>query len=427
MSAGDVGTVTIDGNGIVFLTGSIHADKLSAGTDPNNSNDYYFLVITPGFGTVLQDYLKTQVHGVRVVADPQNLTPAAGDDDLINLGGTLFPGSVGIQGGAGSDLIIASDGDDAIFGGTGANVIYGGPGSDTISDEGANSTLRAGTGDDVVFSNLGNNVLVGALGNDQLISNTGNDTLRGSGGNNTLNAGTGDDLLLGGLGNNFLEGGVGRDTLIGGSGNNTLLGGTGDSYLAGNWENFLPYQGDNLNLPGNGSDSITGNGANDTIASNGGNDTITANGAGTYYAVNNPSAQFVNSQPGIGTSENDILSGAATQTITINLTIRVVQQDGTLRTVDIPSGAGSSPNGTSVARTTDANGTVVFQSSGARTFTLGDFFHHWAVNFSPVGVGRFTTRGGGHSYSMTVNGIANSLFDAYPVVDGDTIVVMFHI
>ncbi len=419
--------------GLVHVIGTEVSDMISAGTDPNNSNNYYFLVITPGQGTVLQSYLKTSVTGVRVTADPISSSPnPAGDADQINLGGTPFPGSVGIQGGVGADTIIGSDGGDAIFTGTGTgSIIYGVGGDDTISGEGANQTLRGGTGNDLVYAGSGNNVLAGGAGDDRLVGSTapgaGNDTLRGGLGNNTLNAGNGDDELIGGLGSNLLDAGglPGHDTLMGGGGNNSIIGGTGASYMSGNWEGFLSYQGQNLGLT-SGNDTINAGSTNDQIASSAGTDSITGSNGSTYFAVNNTSATLVGT-PGAGVAENDVLTGAPVQTTTINLTINVVQSNGSTLAVQIPSGAGDSPNGTSVASATDANGTVVFSSSSARTFTLADFFRHWGVFFTRNGVGQFSTRGGGHTLTMTVNSVDNAQFQNYVPQTGDNVVITYHI
>ena len=97
-----------------------------------------------------------------------------------------------------------------------------------------------------------------------------------------------------------------------------------------------------------------------------------------------------------------------------------------LQPVYIPQGAGASPLGTSVARSIDASGDVVFQSGSARTFTLGDFFDHWGVSFGASGIGQYAVRPGSSMMTMTVNGENNTEFGAYPVQNGDNIVITFY-
>ena len=86
---------------------------------------------------------------------------------------------------------------------------------------------------DILTGNGGNDLLQGMQGNDILRGGEGKDILDGGVGNDKLIGGAGDDLMRGRSGNDVLLGGKGNDTLIGGSGNDTLLGGSGNDKLIG--------------------------------------------------------------------------------------------------------------------------------------------------------------------------------------------------
>ena len=73
----------------------------------------------------------------------------------------------------------------------------------------------------------------------------------------TLDGGDGDDLITGGDGNDIIIGGAGNDTVSGGRGNDTILLGEGDDTVIWN--------------PGDGRDTIEGQGGTDTLIFNGAN------------------------------------------------------------------------------------------------------------------------------------------------------------
>ena len=75
------------------------------------------------------------------------------------------------------------------------------------------------------------NTIVGGDANDILLGEDGNDILKGGAGNNTLVGGPGDDTLIGGNGNDRLYGGPGNDILSPGAGDNYIQGGTGDDTI----------------------------------------------------------------------------------------------------------------------------------------------------------------------------------------------------
>jgi Ca2+-binding RTX toxin-like protein len=125
------------------------------------------------------------------------------------------------------------------------------------------STIQGSSSDDT---------LVGSIGDDQLFGNDGNDSLSG---------GNGNDLLSGGDQNDQLDGGQGRDTYDGGAGNDTLiydpvdlLGSSSVVYDGGSGVDTLKFNGagqaldlttveqtkiagiENIDLTGNGNNSL---------------------------------------------------------------------------------------------------------------------------------------------------------------------------
>lgn len=425
-------TITIN-NGSVLITGTNGSDTIAGGVDPADSSDDYFLIQTYGQPTVEQYYPISAVTGLTIDCDPIGSTPPGADDDLVNLGGDNFGFAETVNGGNGSDTIIGQQGPNQINTGIGSNhnIVYGSIGNDTLTSYGSDDTLRSGGGTDTIQAGSGNNVLVGGKDGSDLIAGIGWDTLRAGRGNSTLIGGQGASagtLMLGGFGNDYLDGvGSSNDTMIAGSGLETLLAGTGIYFMDAGWDSYLILSGGGTLPASMGTDSVIGtNTYRDTIVSSGGTPQLLGGGDPTLWDVNNTGATLQNFGIGDFLAENDTVNlNAPTTTLTVHLTI--VDQNGTTSTdVAIPDGAGDSPNGTSAVRTTDANGTIVFQTNATRTFTLADFFNHWGVAFDSTGVGQFVASpGSGHTLSMTVNGVNNTQFGAYPVQNGDNIVITF--
>ncbi|WP_254508263.1 beta strand repeat-containing protein [Anatilimnocola floriformis] len=157
-----------------------------------------------------------------------------------------------IIGGAGSDQINASGGDNVVWGDTlgeqdlntggndvlsslgGNDVMYGGGGNDQLFPGAGNDYVHAGQGDDVVSAGAGNDRVFGSGGNDQLYGDEGDDVLVGGSGSDTLVGRTGDDLLIGGVGSDALNGDEGSDLLIAGDvtiSGSTLVGDASDLAL----------------------------------------------------------------------------------------------------------------------------------------------------------------------------------------------------
>ena len=124
-----------------------------------------------------------------------------------------------VDGGAGNDIIYASNLGDNIFGGAGNDALLGGALDDW---------LFGGDGNDVLWAGTGNgNFLSGDSGNDFLV---GADAAPGiyEQASDWLSGGSGDDVIDGRGGGDFLEGGRGNDQTDGGEGSDTTIYRLGD-------------------------------------------------------------------------------------------------------------------------------------------------------------------------------------------------------
>lgn len=184
-----------------------------------------------------------------------------GDDTLgtSTLGGDDF-----IDGGDGSDRIIAGIGKDTIYGGAGSDTIHGDDLAGTSTSGGAD-LIDAGAGNDSVVAGSGNDTVIGGAGEDTLQGGAGNDVIYGDdvagtdslGGNDNLSGGDGNDAIHGGFGNDTLKGDAGSDSLFGDAGNDTLDGGTGSDTLTGGTgaDIFIAGDGDQVTDFNTGADT----------------------------------------------------------------------------------------------------------------------------------------------------------------------------
>ena len=154
---------------------------------------------------------------------------APGTNERVTILGNVRSYDV-FDGGAGTDTIQLSSGNDALFlddpysdtpseGARVRNVeiINAGDGNDVIDLTSTrftygDVTIDGGAGDDVLWGNAGNDSILGGTGNDNLFGGSGRDTLVGGDGNDTIDGGRGDDLLIGGAGDDVIFGGAGNDS-----------------------------------------------------------------------------------------------------------------------------------------------------------------------------------------------------------------------
>ncbi len=92
--------------------------------------------------------------------------------------------------------VIGTDHDDVIYGNDDANSIKGGEGDDIINGRAGEDTLVGGRGDDKLHADEGNTWLIGGAGRDSLYGGIDDDVLMGKDGANILSGGAGADSFV---------------------------------------------------------------------------------------------------------------------------------------------------------------------------------------------------------------------------------------
>lgn len=289
-------TTTFNAAGYVATYADLTAAAAAAGLTGQALTDwaaYHYINVgaaegrSPGMiGGAGADVLIATNLAVRSNGDSGNdtITGGTANDTLQGGAGDDF-----VQGGGGNDLLYGADGQDELRGGSGADRITGDAGADTLRGEDGDDALDGGAGVDLLYAGAGNDSLVGGdgqdalageAGDDQIAGGDGDDSLDGGDGNDALNGGEGHDHLAGGDGNDVLTGWTGNDTLEGGLGNNMLSGEAGDDSLVGLGGNdALDGGADNdVISAGSGDDLAWGGVGNDQIAGEDGNDNLLGEG-----------------------------------------------------------------------------------------------------------------------------------------------------
>lgn len=225
-----------------------------------------------------------------------------------------------IDGGAGSDTLVAGAAHDALAGGGGADILIAGAGDDhvmgdeervyvyldwsitrevitrpndnteyrrvyhrvltSVAADGAGDLIYGGAGSDWLFGQLGDDLIDGGADDDVAFGGEGNDYLLGGDGADVLSGDSPDDGTSGGTpgalhGSDTLEGGAGNDLLIGNGGSDALFGNAGDDRLTGD-DGRTPaqYHGNDYLDGGAGVDDIAGDGGDDILYGGDGNDLL---------------------------------------------------------------------------------------------------------------------------------------------------------
>ncbi len=209
-------------------------------------------------------------------ATTNTLTGTSGNDNLEGGSTDDF-----INGNGGRDGLWGRDGDDIIFGGDGIDNIGAGGDDDYINAGGGNDTVGGGSGNDTIHLGDGNDTAGGGPGNDIIYAGAGNDIANGGGGHDHIYLGDGDDESGAGGHNDHVWGGAGNDDLGGGAGSDHLFGGSGDDTLGGGSE-------DDFLFGGLGNDHLSGGAGNDTYTGGAGADKFSVGFANT----NNEDLEF---------------------------------------------------------------------------------------------------------------------------------------
>ena len=241
------------------------------------------------------------------------VTSLGGDDTVtLNEASGALP-RANLFGGTGNDTLTGGSGGDQLFGQAGNDTILGRGGLDFLFGGSENDTLTGGDANDQVFGESGNDRMIWNPGDDTDLNEGGSgiDTVEVNGGggaeqftttaNGTrvrfdrlnpapfaLDIGTSEQLVLNANGGEdsfsatgnlaaliqiTVDGGAGNDTLLGSNGADLLLGGSGDDFVDGQQGNDVAFLGAGVDVfqwdPGDGSDTVEGQGETDTLRFNG--------------------------------------------------------------------------------------------------------------------------------------------------------------
>jgi hypothetical protein len=143
-------------------------------------------------------------------------------DVFIDLTQDTFFGGGAEQPFSGIEDVQALSFGNGIQGDAGSNLLIGGPGTDFIEGRGGNDEIIGGDDDDFLDGQNGDDVVEGGPGPDRLTGGRGSDTLDGGADADQIFGDAGNDLLFGGPDDDVLHGGQGFDACDGGTGNNTF-------------------------------------------------------------------------------------------------------------------------------------------------------------------------------------------------------------
>ncbi|WP_341861585.1 cadherin-like domain-containing protein [Gymnodinialimonas sp. 57CJ19] len=150
---------------------------------------------------------------------------------------------------------------------------------DIIEGNGGDDTINAGQGSDTVSGGTGDDSIVGGASDDgdDLSGDEGDDTLRGGGGDDTLDGGVGDDVTDGGTGDDDITGGDGADSVLGGDGNDTIDTSGSQDLLDAGWPGYGPIPAVAPDSdPDDDKDTVDGGAGDDLISTGDDADVINA-------------------------------------------------------------------------------------------------------------------------------------------------------
>ena len=254
--------------------GQLTFTPAASGIDISYGTTLIHVLSFDGNPIALTAFAQSQVLGLTRYAPLQNtasMIGGAGNDLLIATNGdTTLTGNSGddtLIGGAGNDLIFGGDGNDSLSGGLGQDRLDGGDGADRITGDDGADILIGGLGDDALYGGLGADKLNGDEGRDSVWGGDGNDLADGGDGDDWLYGDAGDDTLQGVAGSDNFFGGDGKDQIFGGNDNDSAAGDNGDDQIWGE-------DGDDSLDGGNDQDSIFGGNGNDQLFGGQGIDTL---------------------------------------------------------------------------------------------------------------------------------------------------------
>ncbi len=260
-----------------------------------------------------------------------NFAFGTGRDDIINKTGESR-----------RQVIDAGAGNDKVTGGLAADYIDGGDDNDTLSGSKGADTLVGGLGDDVLYadssvnlrSETSANLLSGGDGADTIYGANGKDTLDGGEDGDLLFGYSGADVIRGDGGDDTIDGGLGRDLIKAGEGNDNIAvdsndvvyGGADDDTITGSVTNAQIYGEDGIDTI-----TVTVAGAA-TITGGEGDDKITVSGTGRVYVAGDVGDDVIETGSGADTvngggGSNAINLGEGDDTLILVLRDKVIGRD----------------------------------------------------------------------------------------------------
>jgi Ca2+-binding RTX toxin-like protein len=201
--------------------------------------------------------------------------------------------------------------------------------------------------------------------NDQLVVNTlgGNDSVSAAGLSSnvvklTVDGGAGNDTIIGSYGADVLIGGDGNDTLIGGRGDDVLIGGAGNDTFVWN--------------PGDGSDTVEGQGDQDTLQFNGANvnENMNLSANGSRLRLTRDVGNVTMDVNGVENVNVNALGGA--DTVTMN---DLSPTDVTSVNLDLAtppgSGTGDGQSDSVIVNATNLDDSIQITSPAPGSYTVG--------------------------------------------------------
>ena len=307
------GNITAVSGGVVF-----------EGTDTSGKQALFFSDGTSAGSHEITLPAGVPISAATVIAAEPDVPP--GPPAVVTLGGgaQFYQAAAGVtvQGGSGSDTVLASAGSVTVTGGVGSLLFVGGTGASSVNGGAGSATIFTGAG--------GGNFTGGSAGHNIFIVQTAsgaNTTLTGGGagdeiftsaGSATVNGGPGgDDIVVGSTGVLTVNA-VKGDAIFGGAGSLNVTGSTSgaDSIIGGAGALTVAGKGGNMLVVTSASTSniSIGNGASLIFASSGSN-TITG-GTGSLQAVLGAGGSSFTE--GSGPSVYDVIAGSAGGTDVLN-------------------------------------------------------------------------------------------------------------
>jgi uncharacterized delta-60 repeat protein len=291
-----------------LITGGAGRDYLDGGTGSDTAS------YADQTNNVIVDLSSENISGYTVVK-----IGGKDDDTLANI--------ENLVGGAGNDVLTATNSGSSLLGGRGNDILKGGAGDDELIGGAGNDTLNGGGGFNCAdysgqTTNLSINLKIGvatglnakgkaAIGTHKLTSiqeacaGSGNDVLTSADTGSQLEGGDGNDILKGGAGKDNLDGGAGTDTadysdktdpvlvtLNGSTAATVSVNGVAEDRVV-NVENVTCGSGNDTLTGDTNANVLKGGAGNDVITGCTGADTLTGNaGKDTFIFAGGDSGQL---------------------------------------------------------------------------------------------------------------------------------------